>query len=102
MSSIMRSRSGLMAPALMGTPLSEVDDTQSSEKGAHGPQSFLCRIPTELAKVNFRNDPHFGVAVPPAFDGVYSDILDPVKTWSDKQRFETIAKKLVECSARIS
>jgi hypothetical protein len=33
MSSIMRWRSGLMAPVLMGTLLSEVDDTSSSENG---------------------------------------------------------------------
>jgi phosphoenolpyruvate carboxykinase (ATP) len=56
----------------------------------------LCRIPTKLAKVSFRNDPHFGVAVPLAVDGVDSDFLDPVKTWSDKQGFETTAEKLVE------
>ncbi len=53
----------------------------------------MCRIPT---KISFRNDPHFGVAVPLAVDGVGSDFLDPVKTWQDKQGFETTAKKLVE------
>jgi len=49
-----------------------------------------------LAKVSFRKDPYFGVSVPVSVEGIDTDILDPVRTWSDKQAFDTTAKKLVE------
>ena len=48
-----------------------------------------------LSKVSFRKDPHFGVSVPVAVPGVEPDILDPVKTWADRQAFDATAKKLV-------
>jgi hypothetical protein len=50
MSSIMRWRSGLMASVLMGTPLSEVDDTSILRKRAHGPPSLFFQMLTVPAK----------------------------------------------------
>jgi phosphoenolpyruvate carboxykinase (ATP) len=70
--------------------------TLNPQKGAHGPSSLLCRIPTKLAKVSFGKDPNFGVSVPVAVEGIEPNVLDPVKIWADKKAFDETAKKLVE------
>ena len=49
-----------------------------------------------LKKVNFRIDPYFGLSVPTDVPGVEADILNPVKTWSDKEEFAATAKHLVD------
>jgi phosphoenolpyruvate carboxykinase (ATP) len=48
-----------------------------------------------LNDVRFRTDPHFGFAVPVSVPGIDDDLLDPVKTWKDKQDFAATARKLV-------
>jgi phosphoenolpyruvate carboxykinase (ATP) len=48
-----------------------------------------------LRNVEFRTDKYFGFAVPTALEGVPSEILDPVNTWTDKAEFDTTARKLV-------
>jgi len=48
-----------------------------------------------LRNVEFRTDKYFGFAVPTALPGVPDDILDPVRTWSDKAAFDVTARKLV-------
>ncbi len=40
-------------------------------------------------------DPYFGFAVPVSVPGIDEDLLDPVKTWKDKQEFAATARKLV-------
>lgn len=47
-----------------------------------------------LAKVDFRKDPVFGIAVPLSCPGVPMEILDPKNTWSDKSDYDTQAHKL--------
>jgi phosphoenolpyruvate carboxykinase (ATP) len=47
-----------------------------------------------LAKVDFRKDPVFGIAVPLSCPGVPTEILDPRNTWSDKSDYDTQAHKL--------
>jgi phosphoenolpyruvate carboxykinase (ATP) len=40
-------------------------------------------------------DPNFGLSVPEACPGVPDDLLDPRRTWSDKNAFDQQARKLV-------
>ena len=49
-----------------------------------------------LKKVNFRTDPYFGLSVPMDVPGVEADILNPVKTWANKEEFAATAKHLLE------
>ena len=49
-----------------------------------------------LQKADFRTDPYFGLAVPREAPGVEPHILDPVKTWRDKNEFGETAEKLVK------
>jgi phosphoenolpyruvate carboxykinase (ATP) len=44
----------------------------------------------------FYIDKHFGFQVPTAVKGVDSRILKPRETWSDKEAFDTAARKLVQ------
>jgi phosphoenolpyruvate carboxykinase (ATP) len=48
-----------------------------------------------LSRVDFRDDPYFGFAVPTSVPGVEPHILYPVKTWQDKAAFAETAKRLV-------
>ena len=48
-----------------------------------------------LKNVRFRTDPYFGFAVPVSVPGIDEDLLDPMKTWKDKQEFAATARKLV-------
>jgi phosphoenolpyruvate carboxykinase (ATP) len=43
----------------------------------------------------FHVDEHFGFQVPAAVEGVDSRILKPRETWSDKEAFDAVARKLV-------
>ncbi|WP_136657946.1 phosphoenolpyruvate carboxykinase [Nitratireductor sp. XY-223] len=49
-----------------------------------------------LANAAFRTDPHFGIAVPVAVDGVDSAILDPRSTWADPEAYDAQARRLVD------
>ncbi|MGR3825611.1 MAG: phosphoenolpyruvate carboxykinase [Salipiger marinus] len=49
-----------------------------------------------LAKVEFRKDPNFGFEVPVQVEGVPELLLDPRRTWSDKEAFDAQAQKLVK------
>ena len=49
-----------------------------------------------LQGARFRTDPHFGLAVPTEVAGVEPHILEPFKTWRDKDEFAATANKLVE------
>ncbi len=48
----------------------------------------------ELASVENRTDPVFGLEVPKVISGVPSAVLDPRETWSDKAAFDTRAGEL--------
>jgi phosphoenolpyruvate carboxykinase (ATP) len=49
-----------------------------------------------LHKADFRTDPHFGLAVPKEVPGVEPHILDPVKTWRNKDEFAETASGLIQ------
>jgi phosphoenolpyruvate carboxykinase (ATP) len=48
-----------------------------------------------LAQANFRMDPSFGLCVPTSAPGVDSKMLDPVQTWSSREDFNQMAKRLI-------
>ncbi|MDZ7725494.1 MAG: phosphoenolpyruvate carboxykinase (ATP) [candidate division KSB1 bacterium] len=50
----------------------------------------------KLDPVDFKPDPIFKVLVPQSCPNVPADILNPVNTWTDKEAFESTAKKLAE------
>ncbi|KAA8610452.1 phosphoenolpyruvate carboxykinase [ATP] [Salipiger aestuarii] len=52
-----------------------------------------------LSKVEFRKDANFGFEVPVAVEGVPELLLDPRRTWSDKEAFDAQARKLVKMFA---
>ena len=49
-----------------------------------------------LPKIETTPDPIFGVHVPKACPGVPQEILTPSKTWSDKAKYESTAKRLAK------
>jgi phosphoenolpyruvate carboxykinase (ATP) len=49
-----------------------------------------------LKAVRFRKDPNFGFDVPCDVPGVDSTILDPRKTWANKDEYDRTAAKLVD------
>lgn len=58
------------------------------------------KIITEILNGSIENapcktDPYYGFEVPTELPGVDSDLLDPIKTWSDKDGYHETAKKLV-------
>ena len=48
----------------------------------------------DLADVEFREDPIFGLQVPVAIEGVPTEILTPRDTWEDGEAFDVQARKL--------
>jgi phosphoenolpyruvate carboxykinase (ATP) len=48
-----------------------------------------------LDAVTFELDPHFGLSVPQACEGVPSNVLNPRDTWLDKSAYEKTAANLV-------
>ena len=53
----------------------------------------------KLARGGFRRDPNFGFDVPVTCDGVPDVLLDPRRTWTDKDAYDAQAKKLVDMFA---
>jgi phosphoenolpyruvate carboxykinase (ATP) len=49
-----------------------------------------------LAKGDFRRDPNFGFDVPVSCEGVADVLLDPRRTWADKDAYDAQAQKLVD------
>jgi phosphoenolpyruvate carboxykinase (ATP) len=49
-----------------------------------------------LNRADFRTDAHFGLAVPRDVPGVEPHILDPMRTWRNKQQFSETAGRLVQ------
>ncbi|WP_179381546.1 phosphoenolpyruvate carboxykinase [Jannaschia marina] len=49
-----------------------------------------------LSKGEFRKDPNFGFEVPVACPGVADILLDPRRTWADKDAYDAQAQKLVD------
>ncbi|MBO9467852.1 phosphoenolpyruvate carboxykinase [Tropicibacter sp. R15_0] len=49
-----------------------------------------------LNNAEYRKDPNFGFEVPVAVEGVAELLLDPRKTWDDKEAYDAQAAKLVE------
>ena len=50
----------------------------------------------ELNNVEYVRDPFFNLPVPQTCPNVPSDILDPRKTWADKEAYDKSAKTLAE------
>ena len=48
----------------------------------------------ELAGVDTMKEPYFGLEIPKSINGVPSDVLNPIQTWSDKAAYEAAAKEL--------
>ena len=48
----------------------------------------------QLDDAEFFTDPHFGLAVPKACQGVPSEVLDPRATWRDKAAYDQTAREL--------
>jgi len=53
-----------------------------------------------LAEAKFRKDPNFGFEVPVAVHGVADILLDPRRTWGDKDAYDAQAAKLVTMFAK--
>jgi phosphoenolpyruvate carboxykinase (ATP) len=54
----------------------------------------------QLSRGEFRTDPNFGFEVPRSADGVADLLLEPRRTWADKDAYDAQAKKLVDMFAR--
>ncbi|WP_299839240.1 phosphoenolpyruvate carboxykinase [uncultured Jannaschia sp.] len=52
-----------------------------------------------LAAGQFRRDPNFGFEVPVRCEGVSDELLDPRRTWADKDAYDAQAAKLVDMFA---
>lgn len=48
-----------------------------------------------LAQGSFRIDQSFGLCIPESAPGVQSQMLDPIQTWSSRENFDRMAKRLV-------
>ncbi len=48
----------------------------------------------KLAHAEYHNQELFGLAMPVKVDGVPSELLNPIDTWQDKQKFTEICQKL--------
>lgn len=54
----------------------------------------------ELADVEYRTDPVFGLAVPLRVPGVDARLLDPRATWRDPSRYDEKARELASMFER--
>ena len=53
----------------------------------------------DLSDAEYRKDPNFGFEVPKYVDGVAEVLLDPRRTWDDKNSYDAQAEKLVKMFA---
>ena len=60
------------------------------------PASLHAALDGSLQGARFTTDPHFGLAVPTEVAGVEPHILEPFKTWRNKDEFAATANKLIE------
>ena len=49
-----------------------------------------------LATARFRKDPYFGLSIPEHVPGVPDEVLDPKRSWADKDAYDRMAKHLVK------
>ena len=49
-----------------------------------------------LTKVEFRNEPFFGLSIPAHVPGIPDEVLDPRLSWHDKSAYDNMAKHLIE------
>ena len=50
----------------------------------------------DIEKSNFGQDQYFGFQVPLSLDGVESDLLNPIKAWTDVEEYHKSARELVK------
>jgi phosphoenolpyruvate carboxykinase (ATP) len=48
-----------------------------------------------ISTSGFRTEPVFGLNIPASIEGVPEEILEPVKTWQDKERYYRTASELI-------
>ena len=48
----------------------------------------------ELSTASFKTDPVFGLSLPSKIEGVPSEVLNPIESWDDKDKYTAQAKKL--------
>lgn len=48
----------------------------------------------KLDHVDYKNDEIFGVAIPQSCEGVPAEVLNPIDTWEDKEKYRETARKL--------
>jgi phosphoenolpyruvate carboxykinase (ATP) len=70
--------------------------TGSRMKLAHTRAMVRALLAGKLAKVEYRTDPVFGIAVPTSVPDVPAAVLDPRATWADKKAYDAQAKKLAQ------
>jgi phosphoenolpyruvate carboxykinase (ATP) len=49
-----------------------------------------------LTRVEFYNEPFFGLAIPAHVPGIPDEVLDPRQSWADKAAYDEMAKHLIE------
>ena len=60
-------------------------------------RSIITRILTgDITKANFSTDPHFALSLPDSCEGVPSEILNPINTWSSAGDYNAKAKVLID------
>ena len=50
----------------------------------------------DITKANFSKDPHFALSLPDSCEGVPSEILNPINTWSSADDYNAKAKALID------
>ena len=49
-----------------------------------------------LTKMEFHQEPFFGLAIPAHVPGIPDEVLDPRQAWADKAAYDRMAKHLIE------
>ena len=57
-------------------------------------RSMVAAVSGDLEKVSYKRHEIFNVEIPMSCPGVPDYILDPINTWSDKQKYLESAKRL--------
>lgn len=50
----------------------------------------------EFSEESFHVDPIFGLNIPNSIDGVPDEILDPMNTWQDENKYRKVARNLIQ------